>query len=96
MRTTELEQFGEQVREQVKDVQRSREQLETAAETTQQALELERSRAEAAEAKNQELIDAVRSETERRIRAEEALVAASAQHSLTTEALSYEAGRPGA
>jgi hypothetical protein len=45
------------------------------------------------EARNRELSEAVRAETEKRIRAEEALVATSAQHALTTETLALEAAR---
>jgi chromosome segregation ATPase len=92
-RTTELEQLDEKVGEQIKDVQRSREELVAITEQTEAQRERERQRAEAAEAKNHELLEGLRTETEKRIRTEEALVAASAQHALTTESLALEAGR---
>ena len=92
-RTSELDQLDEKVREQVKDVQRSREELVAVAEQTEAQRERERQRADAAEAKNHELVEVLRTETEKRIRTEEALVAASAQHALTTESLALEAGR---
>ena len=104
IRTSELDQLDEKVREQVKDVQRSREELVAAAEQTQAAAGAHR--ADTAEAELVRLqsaattIDelkyasaAVRAETEKRIRAEEALVAATAHHALTTESLALEAGR---
>ena len=92
-RTSELDQLDEKVREQVKDVQRSREELVAVAEQTEAQREREHQRAEVAEAKNHELVEVLRSETEKRIRTEEALVTASAQHALTTESLALEAGR---
>ena len=46
----ELEEFGAKVREQITEVQRSRHELVTAAEATQHALELEKARADTAEA----------------------------------------------
>jgi len=92
-RTSELDQLGEKVREQVKDVQRSREELIAVAEQTEAQRDREGGRADAAEAKNHELVEVLRTETEKRIRTEEALVAASAQHALTTESLALEAGR---
>jgi len=92
-RTSELDQLGEKVRERVMDVQRSREELVAVAEQTEAQREREHQRAEAAETKNHELVEVLRTETEKRIRTEEALVAASAQHALTTESLALEAGR---
>jgi chromosome segregation ATPase len=92
-RSSELEQLDEKVREQVKDVQRSREELVAVAEQTEAQRERERQRADAAEARNHELVEVLRAETEKRIRTEEALIAASAQHALTTESLALEAGR---
>jgi chromosome segregation ATPase len=92
-RKSELDQLDEKVREQVKDVQRSREELVAVAGQTEAQMERERQRADAAEAKNHELVEVLRTETEKRIRTEEALVAASAQHALTTESLALEAGR---
>ncbi len=155
-RTRELEQFGARLREQIKDLQRSREELITAVTHSQGLLEQERGRAAAAEAeieriraaaeetagelrqassdaeqahseaeqherraqelaeslssaqktlreardaigvhesRNRELADAVRAETEKRIRAEEALVTATANHTLIRETLALEASR---
>ena len=92
-RSSELNQLDEKVREQVKDVQRSREELVAATEQTEAQREREHQRAGAAEAKNHELVEVLRTETEKRIRTEEALVAATAQYTLTTEALALEAGR---
>jgi predicted nuclease with TOPRIM domain len=95
------------VREQLKDVQRSREELVAAAEQTQAELDNERNRADSAEAELLRLqsaastvVDelknasaAVQAETEKRIRAEEALVTATAHHALTAESLALEASR---
>jgi chromosome segregation ATPase len=78
-RTAEIEEFGDKVRAQLKDVQGSREELVAAAEQTQAELDRERSRADAAELT--------------RIRAEEALIAATAHHALTAESLALEASR---
>ncbi|HWD69743.1 MAG TPA: hypothetical protein VG293_06070 [Solirubrobacteraceae bacterium] len=89
-RAGELEQFGEKVREQITEVQRSRHELLTAAEATQHALEIEKARADTAEARNRQLSEAVRVETEKRVRAEEALVQGTAQHALRQESLSLE------
>ena len=72
-RGSELEEFGAKVREQITEVQRSRHELLTAAEATQHALELEKARADTAEARNRQLSEAVRLEAEQRVRAEEAL-----------------------
>jgi chromosome segregation ATPase len=72
-RGSELEEFGAKVREQITEVQRSRHELVTAAEATQHALELEKARADTAEARNRQLSEAVRLEAEQRVRAEEAL-----------------------
>jgi predicted nucleic acid-binding Zn-ribbon protein len=69
----ELEEFGAKVREQITEVQRSRHELVTAAEATQHALEIEKARADTAEAKVRQLSEAVRQEAEQRVRAEEAL-----------------------
>jgi chromosome segregation ATPase len=69
----ELEEFGAKVREQITEVQRSRHELVTAAEATQHALEIEKARADTAEAKVRQLSEAVRLEAEQRVRAEEAL-----------------------
>jgi predicted nucleic acid-binding Zn-ribbon protein len=69
----ELEEFGAKVREQITEVQRSRHELVTAAEATQHALEVEKARADTAEARVRQLSDAVRQEAEQRVRAEEAL-----------------------
>ena len=69
----ELEEFGAKVREQITEVQRSRHELVTAAEATQHALELEKARADTAEAKVRQLSEAVRHEAEQRVRAETAL-----------------------
>ncbi len=52
-RGSELEEFGAKVREQITEVQRSRQELVSAAEAAQHALEVERARADAAEAKHQ-------------------------------------------
>jgi chromosome segregation ATPase len=107
IRTTEIEEFGDKVREQLKDVQRSREDLVAAAEQTQAELNNERNRADSAEAELVRLqsaastvVDelknasaAVQAETEKRIRAEEALVTAAAHHALTAESLALEASR---
>lgn len=89
-RHAELEEFADKVREQIAEVNRSRHELVSAAEAAQRALEVEKGRADFAEAKNQELTDAVRAEAEKRIRAEEALVAATAQNSMTQESLAFE------
>jgi chromosome segregation ATPase len=69
----ELEEFGAKVREQITEVQRSRHELVSAAEATQHALEIEKARADTAEAKVRQLSEAVRLEAEQRVRAEEAL-----------------------
>jgi chromosome segregation ATPase len=69
----ELEEFGAKVREQITEVQRSRHELVTAAEATQHALEIEKARADTAEAKVRQLSEAVRLEAEQRVRAEAAL-----------------------
>ncbi|HWE58838.1 MAG TPA: hypothetical protein VG228_04015 [Solirubrobacteraceae bacterium] len=90
-RAGELEEFGAKVREQITEVQRSRHELVTAAEATQHALETEKARADTAEARNRQLSEAVRVEAEQRVRAEEALVQATAQHALTQDSLSLEA-----
>ena len=87
----ELEEFGAKVREQIAEVQRSRHELVTAAEATQHALEIEKARAETAEARNRQLSEAVRLETEKRVRAEEALAEASSQHALGQQSLSLDA-----
>ena len=79
------------MREQITEVQRSRHELLTAAEATQHALELEKARADTAEARNRQLSEAVRAEAEQRVRAEEALVQVTAQHTITQESLSLEA-----
>lgn len=92
-RTNELAEFGEKVREQVGEVQRNRQELVSAAEATQHALEAESARADAAEAKSHELAEAVRIEAEKRVRAEEALVTATAQQALTADSLALEAER---
>jgi chromosome segregation ATPase len=89
-RAAELEEFGEKVREQITEVQRSRHELVSAAEATQHALEIEKARADTAEAKNRQLSEAVRIEAEKRVAAEEALVQGTAQHALTQETLSLE------
>jgi chromosome segregation ATPase len=68
-------------------------ELGTTLSSAERTLHDARDALAAHETKNRELSDAVRSETEKRIRAEEALVAASAQHALTTESLALEAGR---
>ena len=88
---SELEEFGAKVREQITEVQRSRQELVSAAEAAQHALEVEKARADAAEAKHQSSTEAVRAEAEKRVRAEEALVAATAQQTLTQESLAFEA-----
>jgi hypothetical protein len=90
-RQSELEDFAGKVREQITEVQRSRQELVSAAEAAQHALEVEKARADAAEAKHHELTEAVRAEAEKRVRAEEALVAATAQQTLTQESLAFEA-----
>jgi chromosome segregation ATPase len=87
----ELEEFGAKVREQITEVQRSRHELVTAAEATQHALEIEKARADTAEAKVRQLSEAVRAEAEQRVRAEETLVQVTAQHAMTQESLSLEA-----
>jgi chromosome segregation ATPase len=69
----ELEEFGAKVREQITEVQRSRHELVTAAEATQHALEIEKARADTAEARVRQLSEAIRHEAEQRVRAEDAL-----------------------
>lgn len=90
-RQSELEEFADKVREQIGEVQRSRTELVSAAEAAQHALVVEKARADAAEAKHHELMEAVRAEAEKRVRAEEALVAATAQLTLTQDSLAFEA-----
>jgi chromosome segregation ATPase len=90
-RAGELEEFGEKVREQIAEVQRSRHELVSAAEATQHALELEKARADTAEAKNRQLSEVIRVETEKRVRAEEALVEGAAPHTPRQETLSLDA-----
>lgn len=88
-RSSDLEQFGARVREQVIEVQRSRQELVAAAEAASQALEAERARADFTDAKNRELSEALRAEAEKRARAEEALVQVTGQQSFTNEQLGF-------
>jgi chromosome segregation ATPase len=107
IRPTEIEEADDKVHEQLKDLQRNREELVAAAEQTRAELNSERIRADSAEAELVSLqraastvvaelknaSDAVHAETDKRIRAEEALIAATAHHALTAESLALEASR---